>query len=198
MTLIAAFFAWRTVQQQITAQREIAEKQSAVQRFEILSRQANVIEDEIRHSFKLSGFALQSAMIDGLRGEGGERNIMALALLPKYKELLGKLETSHEEWEISSTRSVNFLGAMPMRLEFEDKINSIIRAIGPAIAAMEVVALRVGATFIASDDSLLDSIKFKDMSEAAVAARQKYVQQLVKELQPVYAAIRAAREEAGI
>jgi hypothetical protein len=198
MTLVAAVVAWRSVQQQVIAQREIAERQGAVQRFEILSRQASVIEDEMRHAFKLGGLALQTKMIDELRKTSSDRAILVLAILPKYKELLRKLEAAHEEWEISSTRSVNFLGAMQRRLEFEDKIQSILQSLGPAIAVLEVLALRANQQFGESEDEMLQSIEFEKIAEAAYAARQHYVQQLIVEMQPIYAAIHQARQRAGM
>jgi hypothetical protein len=48
MTLIAAAFAWSAVQSQIEAQNQIASRQLAIQSFDVLIRQTELLEEEMR------------------------------------------------------------------------------------------------------------------------------------------------------
>jgi hypothetical protein len=134
MTLIAAIIAWFAVQKQITIQREIAESQAAIGRFNILQAQLAILENETRLTSSISIEAKWAVLPQSTYLAGpGLVKMQVESALEEYQKRTEAITSLEHEFEMAGTQRWAFDGGKTRMSAFRDLIKlkiGITRATG--------------------------------------------------------------------
>jgi hypothetical protein len=200
VTLAAAIVAWKAVQQQIETQRDIAERQSALQAYEILHRLAATLENELRLAMSLGGIAENATLIDEFRTRELLQVSAALLLFPQYEAMKKRLKDIRAEWEIAETKRWQFKSALAERMEFEGTLVELARAFEIGVANLVTIKdVSPGdVEKVAMRQASLDKMSFVGVVRKVRAARVKYTTAINVELAQLLPRLEKAKSDAGL
>jgi hypothetical protein len=184
VTLGAAVIAWRAVQRQIEAQRVIAERQAAIQSYDVLHRLATTLEDELRLAFALAEVATRASIIDEFRQKQPVDIITAGLLHSQYQSTKDRLKAVRSEWAVADTKRWQFRNALDARMDLEGAIVELEQRLetGTALLLMIKDAVRADAKKVAERQKILDGISFTDVVKNVLIARTNYTKAINGEI----------------
>lgn len=184
VTLSAAIIAWRAVQQQIEAQRIIAERQAAIQSYDVLHRLATTLEDELRLALALGQVAHTSSMIDEFRQKWPVDMIAAGLLHSRYQDARDRLRALRNEWAVADTKRWQFRNALEARMNFEGAIVELEQRLERDTALLLMIKDTdlTDTRKVVERQKIVDGISFVDVAAKVHVARTIYTTAINKEL----------------
>lgn len=201
MTVAAAGIAWAAVQRQISIQREIANSQGAIERFNIVQSQLAILENESRvtrlialeaqYSTLLRKTYLAGPDIDDWQAEAAEK---------EAQERLASLTSIEEEFRLSGTQRWAFNGG-PVRNDiFIAMANLRIKLIENNVIFRHTQIFKDKETGSLRADDVEKCLKvdFAIQTTALEEATTRHAMALMQETARLSRLLRSLRNDAGL
>jgi hypothetical protein len=200
VTLIAAGIAWFAVQKQIRIQREIADSQAAIERFNILQAQLGILENESRLTRTISVEAkwavipqtsyLAGPLLDKWQAE---------AAMVEYDKRAKSLSAIVDEFTLAGTQRWTF-GGGPTRVNlYNETIQLQFDLTKAALIVKNAIACHsTQAGFRQKDLDVCLAINFSTQRDAVLSACATHDGPITFEIERLSGLLRTVREQAGL
>jgi hypothetical protein len=200
MTLIAAAVAWFAVQKQITIQRELAETQAAIERFNILQAQLTILENETRLTSAASLEAKWAVLAPTSFLAGPDLESWQVeSALKEYQERIEAIESLEDEFTIAGTQRWAFDGGATRRPVFGELINlrrAITRATG--VLKQGLIYYEHTKRFPPEDQSACLAISLTAERDKLLQVADKHIAAVSREIGRLSDLVRIVRDKANL
>jgi hypothetical protein len=200
MTVAAAGIAWAAVQRQISIQREIANSQAAIERFNIVQAQLAIVENESRVTRLVALEAQYSTVLQKTYLAGPSlADWQVQAAEKEVEERMASLKSIEGELRLSGTQRWAFNGGPARNDIFLAIYNLRIKSIESNVTFRHALIYNDKATGLRGEDvqACLD-VDFSKQSMALEAATDTHLASLTKEIARLSGLLRSLRIEGGL